>query len=132
MAFTLPVSSSGLEPKNTAILRAAIDAGATPMIGRNDDGTTFTLDNACTLISLVSFWAIQRDEACPSVVERPRPLLARQQRPSSQRDLRQRQQSLARLDPQGETRATFDHLCLFHLPRILRAHQRRSWRRRGR
>jgi chitinase len=125
VAFTLPVSPSGLEPESIAILRAAIDAGvrisfvngmtmdygsgtdlgttpirsidslagqirgllpqlsldqayrmvgATPMIGRNDDGTTFTLDNARALINhasqkkigLVSFWAIQRDEACPS------------------------------------------------------------------
>lgn len=47
--------------------------GATPMIGRNDDGTTFSLDNARTLINyarqkqlgLVSFWAIQRDQPCP-------------------------------------------------------------------
>jgi hypothetical protein len=125
VAFTLPVSPSGLEPESIAILRAAINAGvrisfvngmtmdygsgtdlgttpirsidslagqirsllpqlsldqayrmvgATPMIGRNDDGTTFTLDNARALINharqtrlgLVSFWAIQRDEACPS------------------------------------------------------------------
>jgi chitinase len=46
--------------------------GATAMIGRNDDGTTFSLANAQTLIDyaikkkigLVSFWAIQRDEKC--------------------------------------------------------------------
>src|SRR5438067_671624 len=51
--------------------------GATAMIGRNDDGTTFSLDDATTLIAhakakklgLVSFWAIQRDEKCPAGVD---------------------------------------------------------------
>lgn len=46
--------------------------GATAMIGKNDDAETFSLANAQTLIDyakgkhlgLVSFWAIQRDEAC--------------------------------------------------------------------
>ena len=46
--------------------------GATAMIGKNDDGETFTLDDARTLIDhaklhalgLVSFWAIQRDQPC--------------------------------------------------------------------
>ena len=46
--------------------------GATAMIGKNDDGETFTLDDARTLIDhaklhalgLVSFWAIQRDQVC--------------------------------------------------------------------
>jgi len=125
VAFTLPVSPSGLEGESINIVRAAIDAGvkisfvngmtmdygggtnlgttpimsidglagqirsllpqltlaqayqmvgATPMIGRNDDGTTFSLDNARTLINyaktkrigLVSYWAIQRDESCSS------------------------------------------------------------------
>jgi chitinase len=48
--------------------------GATAMIGHNDDSEIFSLDNAKTLVSfarqnrlgLVSFWAIQRDEKCPS------------------------------------------------------------------
>jgi chitinase len=48
--------------------------GATPMVGHNDDTEVFSLDNAKTLISyakqkqigLVAFWAIQRDEKCPS------------------------------------------------------------------
>jgi len=48
-------------------------AGATAMIGKNDDNETFSLDNARTLLAyarqhqlgLVSFWAIQRDQACP-------------------------------------------------------------------
>jgi len=48
--------------------------GATAMIGKNDDTETFSIANANTLVAyarqqhigLVSFWAIQRDEACPS------------------------------------------------------------------
>ena len=48
--------------------------GATAMIGHNDDSEVFSLDNAKTLVAfarqkqlgLVSFWAIQRDEKCPS------------------------------------------------------------------
>jgi len=47
-------------------------AGATAMIGKNDDDETFTLDDARTLIGyarqnrlgLVAFWAIQRDQPC--------------------------------------------------------------------
>lgn len=47
--------------------------GATAMIGQNDDDETLSLDNARTLVDyarqhqlgLVSFWAIQRDQACP-------------------------------------------------------------------
>ncbi|HZS39600.1 MAG TPA: glycosyl hydrolase family 18 protein [Polyangia bacterium] len=48
--------------------------GATPMIGKNDDNETFSIADAQALIAhaklkrlgLVSFWAIQRDEKCPS------------------------------------------------------------------
>jgi hypothetical protein len=48
--------------------------GVTPMIGKNDDSEVFSLDNASTLaayakskgIGLLAFWAIQRDEKCPS------------------------------------------------------------------
>jgi chitinase len=48
--------------------------GATAMLGQNDDSEVFSIANAKTLIAyakqkqlgLVSFWAIQRDEACPS------------------------------------------------------------------
>ncbi len=51
--------------------------GATPMIGRNDDGSVFSLDDANALIAharasrvgLVSFWAIQRDEPCPAALD---------------------------------------------------------------
>ncbi len=47
-------------------------AGATAMIGKNDDNETLSLDNAATLVGyarqrqlgLVSFWAIQRDQPC--------------------------------------------------------------------
>ncbi len=46
--------------------------GATAMIGKNDDDETFSIDDAHTLIAyarqkqlgLVSYWAIQRDQAC--------------------------------------------------------------------
>jgi chitinase len=46
--------------------------GATPMIGTNDDGNVFSLDNATALatwakqhhLGLLAFWAIQRDEKC--------------------------------------------------------------------
>jgi chitinase len=46
--------------------------GATAMIGKNDDDETFTLDDARILIGhaqlhklgFLSFWAIQRDQAC--------------------------------------------------------------------
>lgn len=45
--------------------------GVTPMIGRNDDGSTFTLDDARAVaefvkangIGLVSYWSFQRDRA---------------------------------------------------------------------
>lgn len=49
--------------------------GATPMIGKNDVSTeTFTLDDARTLatfaksnkLGLLAFWAINRDQPCPS------------------------------------------------------------------
>lgn len=48
--------------------------GATAMIGKNDDEETFSLDNARTLtayakqkqLGLLSFWAIQRDQPCPT------------------------------------------------------------------
>jgi chitinase len=48
--------------------------GATAMIGKNDDNETLSFDNARTLVSyarqqqlgLLSFWAIQRDQACPA------------------------------------------------------------------
>jgi chitinase len=48
--------------------------GATPMIGKNDDGSVFSLANAQALatwagqkhLGLLAFWAIQRDEPCPS------------------------------------------------------------------
>ncbi len=48
--------------------------GVTPMIGHNDDSEIFSVANAQTLVSyakqkqlgLLSFWAIQRDEPCPS------------------------------------------------------------------
>lgn len=47
-------------------------AGATAMIGKNDDDETFSLANAGTLVAyarqrqlgLLSFWAIQRDQPC--------------------------------------------------------------------
>lgn len=48
--------------------------GVTAMIGKNDDDETLSLDNARTLVdyahlhqlALLSFWAIQRDQACPA------------------------------------------------------------------
>ena len=48
--------------------------GATPMIGRNDDNTIFTLEDAKTLtawakqkgLGLLSFWALQRDQKSQS------------------------------------------------------------------
>ncbi|MCU1279302.1 MAG: Chitinase [bacterium] len=51
--------------------------GATPMIGHNDDSEVFSLDDASTLaayarqkrLGLLSYWAIQRDEKCPSGVD---------------------------------------------------------------
>ncbi|HEY2746124.1 MAG TPA: glycosyl hydrolase family 18 protein [Polyangia bacterium] len=51
--------------------------GVTPMIGDNDDSEVFSVANAQALISyakqkhlgLVSFWAIQRDEKCPSATD---------------------------------------------------------------
>ena len=51
--------------------------GATPMIGHNDDGEVFSLDDASTLaayarskgLGLLSFWAIERDEACPGALD---------------------------------------------------------------
>ena len=51
--------------------------GATPMIGKNDDGTTFSLDDATALaawakqkkLGLLAFWAIQRDEKCAGAVD---------------------------------------------------------------
>jgi hypothetical protein len=56
-------------------LAAAIrKVGVTPMIGHNDDTEVFSLAHAQTLVSwarqnqlgLLAFWAIQRDQACPS------------------------------------------------------------------
>lgn len=49
--------------------------GVTPMIGTNDDGSTFSLDNAQSLVSWassagvgrLSFWSITRDQACSAV-----------------------------------------------------------------
>jgi chitinase len=46
--------------------------GITPMIGVNDDGSTFTLDNAASVeswaasngVGRLSFWSINRDQAC--------------------------------------------------------------------
>jgi hypothetical protein len=43
--------------------------GITPMIGKNDDGSTFTLDDARTIadfarsnrVGLISYWSFQRD-----------------------------------------------------------------------
>jgi chitinase len=60
--------------KGLALADAYRMVGATAMIGKNDDSEIFSLDNAKTLIAyakqkqlgLVSFWAIQRDEACRS------------------------------------------------------------------
>ena len=51
--------------------------GATPMIGKNDDGNVFSLDNATALatwakqqkLGLLAFWAIQRDETCAGAVD---------------------------------------------------------------
>ncbi|HWE31464.1 MAG TPA: RICIN domain-containing protein [Polyangia bacterium] len=48
--------------------------GVTPMIGKNDDSEDFSISDASTLaayakskgIGLLAFWAIQRDEKCPS------------------------------------------------------------------
>ncbi|WP_231379783.1 glycosyl hydrolase family 18 protein [Polaromonas sp. CG_9.11] len=45
--------------------------GITPMIGKNDDGSTFTLDDAYTVanfakqngVGLISYWSFQRDRA---------------------------------------------------------------------
>ncbi|MBC7444553.1 MAG: hypothetical protein H7273_03650 [Polaromonas sp.] len=45
--------------------------GITPMIGKNDDGSTFTLDDARTIadfaksngVGLISYWSFQRDRA---------------------------------------------------------------------
>lgn len=49
--------------------------GVTPMIGTNDDGSTFTLDNARSLVdwaggehvARLSFWSVNRDQSCSSV-----------------------------------------------------------------
>jgi chitinase len=51
--------------------------GATPMIGTNDDGNVFTLDDARALatwaqqhhLGLLAFWAIQRDEHCAGTTD---------------------------------------------------------------
>ncbi len=48
------------------------NVGITPMIGVNDDGSTFTLDNASTVenwaasngIGRLSFWSVNRDQSC--------------------------------------------------------------------
>jgi len=48
------------------------NVGITPMIGVNDDNSTFTLDNAATVknwadangIGRLSFWSINRDQSC--------------------------------------------------------------------
>lgn len=60
----------GLYPNKT---QAQVHAmmGMTPMIGKNDDGTVFTLDDARTVadfaklngIGLLSYWSFQRDRA---------------------------------------------------------------------
>lgn len=59
---------------NISLAQAYRHAGATVMIGKNDDNETFSLDNARTLfayarqkqLGLLSFWAIQRDQPCAS------------------------------------------------------------------
>jgi len=76
---TVPVASVDAIARQVRTLypQLSLDAayrrvGATAMIGKNDDGETFTLDDARTLIDharlhalgLVSFWAIQRDQPC--------------------------------------------------------------------
>jgi chitinase len=51
--------------------------GATPMIGHNDDGNVFSVNDAKTLaafakqksLGLLAFWAIQRDERCPGALD---------------------------------------------------------------
>ncbi len=55
-----------------ALADAYAMVGATPMIGKNDDGNTFSLADATALaawakqqkLGLLAFWAIQRDEHC--------------------------------------------------------------------
>jgi chitinase len=50
------------------------NVGITPMIGTNDDGSTFTLANASTVenwaaangIGRLSFWSVNRDQSCGS------------------------------------------------------------------
>ncbi|HEY0193842.1 MAG TPA: hypothetical protein VGC42_22150 [Kofleriaceae bacterium] len=125
ISFTLPVTTAGLLPESTDILKAAITAGVqitfvnaltmdygagtdlmtapamsvdalvqqmrvllpamsvdelyhhlgvTPMIGENDDGVVLTTAFAQNVVSyvrqkqlgLVSYWAVQRDQACTS------------------------------------------------------------------
>ncbi|MBR7833548.1 ricin-type beta-trefoil lectin domain protein [Actinospica durhamensis] len=49
------------------------NVGITPMIGVNDDGSTFTLSDASTVaswaasngIGRLAFWSVDRDQACP-------------------------------------------------------------------
>jgi chitinase len=81
---TTPIASVDATAKQLQALIAglSLDAayrmvGTTAMLGHNDDTEVFSLDNAKTLIAyakqkqlgLVSFWAIQRDEKCPSGVD---------------------------------------------------------------
>jgi hypothetical protein len=81
---TTPIASVDATAKQlqAAIAGLSSDAayrmvGATAMIGHNDDSEIFSLDNAKTLVAyakqkqlgLISFWAIQRDEKCPSGID---------------------------------------------------------------
>lgn len=71
MGFNAAVNQmSGLYPwKTPDQLRAMM--GMTPMIGKNDDGSVFTLDDAWTIanfaklngVGMLSYWSFQRDRA---------------------------------------------------------------------
>ncbi len=78
---SVPVQSIDATAKQLEAAISGLDAdaayrmlGVTPMIGDNDDSEVFSVANAQTLIAyakekhlgLVAFWAIQRDEKCPS------------------------------------------------------------------
>ncbi|WP_274911220.1 chitinase [Streptomyces sp. WZ-12] len=53
--------------------------GITPMIGVNDDGSTFSLDNAASVASWaasngvgrMSYWSVSRDQACTAAAKAP-------------------------------------------------------------
>jgi len=57
------------------------NVGITPMIGTNDDNSTFTLDNATTVknwassngIGRLAFWSINRDQACSAFAPQASP-----------------------------------------------------------